>query len=216
MIINHPKRFIFIASPKAGSTTVEMFLKRHASVALLALGKHLSCDDIKNNLSFLFELSGVPFENYFKFGVARDPISRLVSWYNYRQREGVSPERSLSKISFRDFASMEMLRDAKSHDQHTFFSCSGKIAVDYLIPIEYLNDSMVEFCRIFNINRVYNPELHIRNVSIKRFTVADIEPDLIEMMRKHYANDIRLHEMARQGAFGSMENAAKNKLILIQ
>jgi hypothetical protein len=215
MIISKPKKFIFLASPKSGSTTVEIFLRRYASVGFFGsdLGKHSSCTQIRNNLNFLFKEPNMAYEDYFSFGVVRHPVSRLVSWYNYLQRPGVRPSRSTAGISFREYALKILEVPNKAQEQLNFFSFQGNLSVDYLIPSENLNTSLIEFCDLFKLKISFNPSIHSENVSIKKFFISDIDSDLLVALTDFYSDDINLYLRACNGSFGSMADAAKKTSI---
>src|SRR5689334_13449694 len=89
MLLSYTKRFFFIANTKTASTTIERNLRRHADISICAtrMGKHMSYAQAVRNFQFVFKKSGMPAEAYFRFGVVREPVEWVVSWYNYRHRD---------------------------------------------------------------------------------------------------------------------------------
>src|SRR6476469_3594766 len=82
-------KFIFVANTKCASTSIE-----HSKIAEISeikltyglprIGRHMSIDDISEKFNFLFE--EYKLNEFFKFGVIRDPLDWVVSWFNFNSR----------------------------------------------------------------------------------------------------------------------------------
>jgi len=226
MILSYKKRFIFIAGAKNASTTIEHLLRKYADFALLhtKMGKHMPYAQIANKFDFLFSNSERPIESYFRFGVIRDPIDFLVSWYNFRQREIFSKGRPNLKgkgcigIEFIEFAE-EVMKDIKNKrpfakigfQSKRFADSEGKLGVDYLIPLNRLNNEIVELGKALGL-KLKTPEETTRNISPKTFSASNIDSALAERLRLHFADDVELYRKANEGEFGNLTEVVRQKV----
>jgi hypothetical protein len=81
LILSDSHRFIFVAVPKTGSSSVEEALQTVRSPTTDQFNRHATCLKLER------DLPKAVWENYFKFAFVRDPYDRMLSWYFYRQRE---------------------------------------------------------------------------------------------------------------------------------
>ena len=94
MRISHRHRFVFFASPKAGSRSVRALLNEHAEIHGRPAHETTDGHPYYNHmrpveLREVFDLRGWDFDAYFKFVVVRNPWSKLVSLYEMHAfREG--------------------------------------------------------------------------------------------------------------------------------
>jgi hypothetical protein len=94
MRISHRHRFVFLASPKTGSTTVRALLDPHSEIrgrpgdqcdASFPFYNHLPPVELRP----IFEQRGWDWDAYFKFTLVRSPWPRLVSLFEMiRRHEG--------------------------------------------------------------------------------------------------------------------------------
>jgi len=105
MLISLSKRFIFIATLKAASTAIEERLRPYAEIALTEsrFGKHDSIYQILQKFHWIFR--EVPLQDFFVFGVMRNPVSLMLSLYNSHGDEKFSDNESLytGNMSFSEF-----------------------------------------------------------------------------------------------------------------
>lgn len=89
MRISHRHRFVYIAIPKTGSTSVRKMLDKYSDVFPWDLGlpEHVSAGRIKS----IFEEKGWDWGSYHKFAVVRSPWARALSNHNYRIKIGSKP-----------------------------------------------------------------------------------------------------------------------------
>ena len=88
-IISFYYKYIFIANPKTGSTSIHQILTEHytkpgdlvakKSVHEKPIGKH---DSLQKVHDFL-EAKGMKMEDFFVFSFIREPFAQMVSCYNY-------------------------------------------------------------------------------------------------------------------------------------
>ena len=97
MLISHKHKWIFIHVPKNGGSTVASALIEYADLEgaeykELNLGHKFKSDKVDANffqhdtatvIKEKFNEQGLDYDSYFKFGIVRHPLSRLVSKWNY-------------------------------------------------------------------------------------------------------------------------------------
>ncbi|CAI8296400.1 MAG: Uncharacterised protein [Hyphomonas sp. TMED17] len=88
MLISISKRFLFIANSKTASTSLSKALRPYAEIERQGSPdrKHVSMGAVLDHYKFLFELPPFAPDTFFRFGVIRDPLDWIHSWYRYRQR----------------------------------------------------------------------------------------------------------------------------------
>lgn len=220
MLISFDRKFIFIANTKAASTTVEYIFKSHSNVIITRqqYGKHFTYKKIVAMFQPVFDSSGVPPEAYFRFGVIRDPLSWLVSWYNYRRRDALSPT---SPNSTRGIGIEEFIEEAVStkkrrafanlgQQANKFLDANGALGVDFLIPLPRLDEDLERVRAALDLPRPSKAS-KTRNVSPKVATVADVPEALRQKVEQRYAYDRELFEKAMRREFGAIEEIIRNK-----
>lgn len=123
MQVNHEYKFISISVPKTGSTSVhhglmaaskQIFQAKNGAPAIY----HLSATDIR---SIMGEKN---FQEYFSFGMVRNPFDRMVSLYHdFHDQRG-----AIKAKSFDDFVLEEFERRWKENVHflpQEFFLCEG-------------------------------------------------------------------------------------------
>jgi hypothetical protein len=192
------RKFIFVANTKAASTSIEdSTFADEVDIRLtnIRIGKHLSIGDIAERFDFVFE--EFPLDSFLKFGVIRDPLDWVVSWFNFRSRPELrvpthrSHHNYVGDIEFDQFW-------AASHDQpflqpqaHKFVSSSDPAArVNYLIRFDRMRDDLSEVAGVLSRRP---PKLAHRNVSrIKRISASSVNESLADEIRSRYSIDYKL------------------------
>ena len=87
MLIGVEKRFIFVANTKTASTSIEHALMDHAEIHRggSPARKHIPLVQVYKFYDFLFGQPAHRPASYFAFGVMRDPIEWVISWFRYRK-----------------------------------------------------------------------------------------------------------------------------------
>ena len=106
MLIFLDRRLVFLATPKAGSTAVEVALESLASVAVErpAALKHTSAATFERHIRPWIEAAspGAPFTTV---ALMREPIDWLRSWYRFRQQDDLDdPDHPMAPTDFATFA----------------------------------------------------------------------------------------------------------------
>lgn len=224
MLLSFSKHFLFIANTKAASTTIERMLKRHADISINStrLGKHMSYSQILKNFQFVFRKSGADAEEYFRFGVIREPLEWVISWYNYRHREEalstpLKAERSTHGVSFDKFAFEVMNPAQRSKYAHIgnqltkFTDMDGALGVDYLIPLGRIDVELPRIAEELGIKKAFPPQKRRSNVSPKIISAVDVPPSLAEQLRSYFAEDMALFQKAQHGGFGDLRDIIRQK-----
>lgn len=90
MRISHRHRFVFLANPRTGSTTVRKILDDYSDIKSVHVSQvddvnpfyhHISAAELK----IIFEKKRWPWEEYRKFCMVRNPFDRVVSLYFLHQ-----------------------------------------------------------------------------------------------------------------------------------
>jgi hypothetical protein len=206
MLIGVRKRFVFVANSKAASTAIEAALMDHAEIHRIVgpRRKHVALTEVLDIYGFLFDQPAYAPETFFKFGVLRDPIAWIHSWYRYRK--GNATEAPLP--AGMDFAAFWARRDwnfrmpdgSKRLQSRFFTGPDGAPIVDYLIPYEALEEHFALICQRLGL------AARLGRANVSRIG-ADAEPALpaalIDELRAFYAEDYALRaRMAAVNADG--------------
>jgi hypothetical protein len=194
MLIGVEKRFIFIANTKAASTSIEHVLVNHAEIerASNPQRKHIHMLDVLKEYAFLFNLPGYEPATFFRFGVMRDPIDWIGSWFRYRHSNKVAAP--LPKEM--DFAAFWAAKDwnirranGAPHLQRDFFTDnSGNLLVDVIIPYRDLDALFSRICAGLWVDKPL-PQM---NASNEKAETLSIPSGLRDELREYYAEDYKL------------------------
>ncbi len=152
-------KYVFLSNPKCASTQIERTYANSVELPLLtgskfgnhptsgAPLKHTDYRDFCKNFDMFFR-HVVPRNRFFVFGIARDPIRRLRSYYTFMTRDN-SPIKGLyAGLSFEDYLDIIASNRAKQYKPHfipsnqaEFFSDHERIRVNYICKLENLEDS---------------------------------------------------------------------------
>jgi hypothetical protein len=106
------KGFVFLATTKSGSTSIETAFMRHSQMILQKPPaiKHTTYAGFQRFLQPFLNSKGFPRESYEVVCVFREPIDWLSSWWRYRSREKLANPRDpkhrnyTGEVSFEHFA----------------------------------------------------------------------------------------------------------------
>lgn len=222
MQIGFGKKFIFVANTKTASTSIEAALMRYSDIVRAGdpRRKHISLYEGLRTYPVVFNNPHHRPEAYFKFGVMRDPIDWICSWYRYRSSNQVeSPlPRNMSFAEFWQQADWNIrYANGQKHLQNSMFTApDGSLLADVVIPYPKVGEMFAEICHLLKVEA----PLPRRNVS-QRTDTGDIPDSLLAEMRAFYSEDYafydRLDEInaegmaklrAGQGGFHSFPNPA--------
>ena len=195
MLIGFEKRFMFVANTKTASTSIEHVLRPHADIVHggTPANKHIALGDAIHTFRPRIEAQGLTIRDMFKFGVMRDPVEWISSWYRYRKGNDVEnplPE-TMDFTAFWERKDWNILRrDGRKYLQSDIFCApDGSVMADMIIPHGQVE---AQFARIRQLLEV-TAELPRKNVS--RLSIPDVVPeDLKPQLRAFYADDYALFQ----------------------
>lgn len=199
MLISVEKRFVFIANTKTASTSIEHVLHPYCEIerAGTPKRKHTPMQQVLEIYAPMFAEPEHDLAGYFKFGVMRDPIQWITSWYRYRKGNDVESPLP-ADLSFADFWARRDWNIASAEgrpnlQQSLFCGSDGGPLVDVIIPHHQLGPMFGEICDLLGIAR----PLERHNVSLLE-DAGTVSPDLMAEMRAFYAQDYALFDQLDQ------------------
>ncbi|WPZ22623.1 hypothetical protein T7987_05070 [Sulfitobacter faviae] len=140
MLIFLSRNLTFLATPKTGTTAVEMALKPEAEIIFSRGRKHITALRYRRRvLPFLQETFSASPE---ALAVMRNPVDQIRSWYRYRSQPRLDGKPLSTKgLSFEDFA-LEVISDtppprAQIGSQFSFLTSDhGNLLVEHLFAYE--------------------------------------------------------------------------------
>jgi len=193
MLIGVKRRFVFIANTKTGSTSIEKLLMPYAEINRggSPQRKHISWKDVRIEYSFLFDDLNYEPESFFKFGVIRDPVDWVRSWYNYRLNNQKVDNPLPPDMSFEDFwrAPKNWVREARQST--AFLDSQGQCAMDLIIPLEYLPEAMKYVLERLGIPHAPMPKENKSPGKLKR---SDIGAENEREILSQYAEDAAMYD----------------------
>lgn len=151
-MVSNEHKCIFIHPPRNGGTSIERSLFKCSRRARA---------DHRNPKAILEELGDEKFNNYFKFGFARNTWDRLTSCYRYDiQRR----KNEFGRVSFREWIYTRTILNKTSatsgyhkrglHGLQTkdFFSLNGKFCMDFVGSFENYKEDWEKVCETLNVN----------------------------------------------------------------
>lgn len=187
MLLSLSNRFVFIANVKTGSSAIESALGRHAefSVTQTKFGKHDDLSAISRKFPWVKKY--VPFDQFFVFGVMRDPVDRIISLYNFHTRTGFDGKpHSTKELTFDQFLADWCVRSWQARAQGPRFSDSyGRFRVSHVVQYEKLAEEFPKICRHLGLKA----ELPKRNVSPIVIRRRDLTSEQIAQIEARYVAD---------------------------
>ena len=194
MLIGVKKRFVFVANSKTASTSIEFALAPHAEIMRggTPASKHIPLTDIRKEYHFLFDRAQYPFESFFRFGVMRDPLDWIKSWYRYRRGNAVetplAPDMSFDAFWDRNDWNISRASGVPFDQSVRFLDDQDQPLADLIIPHGRLDHFFPKIAKAIGVPAA----LPKRNVSrIKRLDTPVSETTL-KKVREHYARDYAL------------------------
>lgn len=194
MLIFWDQRLVFLATPKAGSTAVEVALESLASVSMQrpAPLKHMTAMDYHQVLGpYLASQAGGPFTTV---ALMREPIGWLRSWYRFRTRDDIDhPDHPMAGKSFDAFAQDYMARtvphlaDIGTQSAH-LCAPDGTPRVDRIFRYEEI-DAFVHF-----LEDRLDCAVTLSRVNVPPAADVALRPETETALREAMTADFRLYE----------------------
>jgi len=194
MLIGLERKFVFVANTKTASTSIETVLRPHAEIRHGGSPerKHVP---LRRGLALYPEVFGPAGEkagDFFKFGVMRDPVDWIGSWFRYRKGNNVESPLPADM----DFATFWAQGDwnirradgARFLQRHLFSDWQGGLLADVIIPYERLGETFGEICDCLGLESTLPRE------NISRVSAVTVPETLKADLRAFYAPDYALLE----------------------
>ncbi|WP_136682080.1 hypothetical protein [Falsirhodobacter xinxiangensis] len=191
MLILWEPRLAFLATPKTGSTAIEAALEPFA--ALIAMRPPL----LKHTTLYRYQRFIAPYlraatgEDFATVALIREPRDWLGSWFRYRRRDGVDPEKSTANITFDAFVR------AYATTPRPVFADIGSQA-HFLRAKDRTTDHLFRHDRIDALTAFLEDRL-ARRIELPRLNVSPpgdltLSPEAEGLLRTTFAADYEIYE----------------------
>ena len=205
VLLSPGKGFVFLATTKSGSTSIETAFLRHSQMILRkppAL-KHTTYAGFQRYLQPFLDSRGFPRESYEVVCAFREPIDWLSSWWRYRSREKLANPKDPKHGNYTGDVSFEQFARAYMEGSEQFAqvgrpsrfvqSSPGEAEVDLIFRYERL-DLLVDFlCEKVG----QQVEVGSANTSPERSISLSKECEI--ELREFFAPEYRIYEQAIGG-----------------
>jgi hypothetical protein len=191
-------KFIFVANTKCASTSIHTSTIAEISDIKLIyawIGRHISLEDIYDKFNFIFEK--VQFNEFFKFGIIREPLDWVVSWFNFNSRPELrdpihqAHKNYTGEMTFSEFWHLRKNEGLLKPQTNKFFSSKNeKIRIDYLVRLENLIEDLSTIREILGLDSLEIPK--INESLVRRIEPNDVEDYIKEEIREKYSSDYEL------------------------
>jgi hypothetical protein len=193
MLVFWEHRLVLLATPKTGSTAIEVALEPLASMAVQRP------PELKHTPAYRYRRFIAPYlratagEEFTVMAMMREPLDWLGSWYRYRQREEIADGRkSTAGISFDQFVQDYMRRPRPPHadvgSQARFLSGPDGLGVDRLFRYDDIDD-LVHF-----LEERLDCEIILPRLNVSPEGVLDLAPATEAALRRFASADFALYE----------------------
>lgn len=210
---------IFAHIPKTAGGSIKDYFDKTSSklkkINKVSFG-HNNLLFIKNKICNDKHLSKkLPFKDYFKFTIFRNPWERILSEFTFRSRDAILKKSNKTsakrkywidikekKYNFKEWISYiidtENINDLiKKYSYYNFLELDGKIGVDYIINFHNLNEDFELIKKISNKNHgnLTKEGIHAHD-SNHKFFKSYYDDKTIELVSKIYKKDIELFKFS--------------------
>lgn len=202
MLISGKHGYVFAACSKNASTSIEGILAPDSDVTLTRPGKklfkHVPISVIKDHFAPLFT-DTAPYEDYFSFGIVRDPVKRAVAKFNYRSTFKPDHLQYCGHMQFDQFLDELCGKDppprSQVNSQARFFGYDGEtMKVDFLMRLENLVDDAKPLGDRLGVNLAEAIAASHRNKNEeKRINVRDLTEEQYDRIDRRFSKDRRLY-----------------------
>ena len=157
MIISFQRGYLYFGMPKTGSTTIHYLLgnSSDADIVLsrISHGKHLDCSSAVKKFEDIFVK--YPYSNFIKFGVIRDPVKLISSWYRiWSSDELADPNNPKHEYWLEGRTLDEWVDELESPEydgprryptaEEFYMLDDGTLGVDYLVRNEHMSEDLAK------------------------------------------------------------------------
>ena len=192
MLIFWKPRLVFLATPKAGSTAVEVALESLASASIQrpAALKHTDISAYRNHVGpWLEAQTGHRFDTV---ALMREPVDWLRSWYRFKLRDDhEDPMHLMNGVSFSRFAGTYAQDGGPARlniGTQSGFLTAGKDRVDRIFRYETMQD-FVEF-----LEDRLDCAIELPRINVPPSVDVDLPPREEEALRSAMKADLDLYD----------------------
>lgn len=194
MIISDSHNFLFVATTKTGSTSIEEHLNPYRAQYEIthlvgSYNKHCPLDIIHETFPFI--------ENHFKFSIVRNPFDWVVSWYFYRKSNSIPGGKNnpncTDGVEFKEWltnpesTAYNEKGIGLSMSQLDIIQGNKKISMDFVGKYENIQQDFNTICDKIGIPRQQLP--HSNKSKHKHYTEY-YDEETREIVAQKYAKDI--------------------------
>jgi hypothetical protein len=191
MLLSLSHKFLFVANVKTASTSIEATLWKFAEVRIrkTEFGKHNPLTQISRKFEWVKRY--VPYDEFFVFGVIRDPVDHLLSLYNAHSREVLRGSAVPTRGQDFDWFLDVWCKDNWQAELQSarFIDRNGRFQMTHLIDYERLRDEFAQICAHLELGDIVLKHI---NVSPENLTRDDLTPAHIARIERKYAQDYEL------------------------
>ncbi len=192
MIINLRQNFIFLATLKTASTSIEAALRPRSEICLIEsrFGKHMTVVQMMANFGWLFAEQDV--RQFLIFGVVRDPYDFMLSLYNSHNSAHfmeTAPRLYTGDMTFADFLQRWVPNNASQviPQYRRFVDSTGKIGANYIITYERLSEGLDIIMDRIGRDRLAG--MKSLNMSSGKLRRSDLTPEELDWIQGHFRED---------------------------
>ena len=169
MRISHKYKFIFLATPRTGSSTVRNVLNQYSDIQSVHISEVNEANPFYHHISALelkeiFEQKGWNWDEYFKFCFVRNPFDRVASLYHHKKRKD-----AFADLSFSDYVARIDTTTRLPTSMDSFLNDSdGKLLCDKILKFEKMGVELPEILSKFGID-IDSSQIPHLNASENRF-----------------------------------------------
>jgi predicted RNA-binding protein len=137
-MISHRDKCIFVHTPKCAGESIEMVLSGQPMNVSEYRGhpeKHWGVREI--SVTYPGE-----YDSYFKFSVVRNPWERVISWSMYRDRRFGRTVGTFEERLWLDLNDVHFVSYMQKKSYRNMLFLDGKLAMDYVIRMEQLQEGI--------------------------------------------------------------------------
>ena len=189
MIINLRQGFIFLATLKTASTSIEAALRPRSEICLIEsrFGKHMTVAQMMTNLGWLFAEQDV--RRFLIFGVVRDPYDFMLSLYNSHNSAHFmekSPRLYTGDMTFGQFLQQWVPANASQviPQYRRFLDKTGKIGANYIISYDRLSEGLDII--MDRLGRERLASMKSLNMSSGKLRRSDLDAQDLDWITNHF------------------------------
>ncbi len=191
MLVFWDQRLAFLATPKTGSTAIEVALGSLSAVVIQRppVLKHTTVHRYQRFVGpYLAAASGHEFE---VCAMIREPRDWLGSWFRFRSRDDVEPEKSTTRKSFDEFVRAwcadPQPEFAAVGSQARFLKARNGSGVNHLFPYDRI-DRFVDF-----LEERLGCEIVLPHVNVSPRASMELEPATERLLQATATDDFALY-----------------------